>query len=363
MGVQSDEFKRLLLGRLGDFHEDCQCALVESHRTTVEALLSIAVMHRDSGEYKGARHLLNDLTILYRGSPETLTNAYEGCLLQKIGLALKASQSLEELEAFSQLVDIVSRTSGPFDSETICHKLSLSLCSSRNVSIQDIKHKLMITETDKWEGADDAIWNPVGLALAYKYAGEVREIDALWDGVIEHMLLKESPGVGMDDFIYAFEVATEESKRSTYQEASKIMQRQVARLSDLKSQMTRRIGFSKSALLILLKGFWSVVDSIGTLASREEPRPIAIYPRHNQGLNSPSLWPKPRIFNIESGQIEERKSQRQLGQTIIIEIRSSPSHAKPYMLFICVSTHSNFTTTAKGLGNIPHSTLLVSIFF
>jgi len=30
------------------------------------------------------------------------------------------------------------------------------------------------------------------------------------------MLLKESPGVGMDDFIYAFEVAAEESKGSTY---------------------------------------------------------------------------------------------------------------------------------------------------
>lgn len=333
---QSDESKRLLLSRLEAFHEDCKSALGESHMTTVQALLGIAMMHKEFGEYERASHLLNDLTVLYRGSPDTLSHIYQGCLILRTGLALKTKQILEEIEAFSQLVEIMSKTSGPFDSTTIDHKLSLISCSSRKASKEGSKYQALITNSDKWAEADDAIWTPVALALAYKFAGEVKEIDALWDGVIEHMLLEESPGVGMDDFIYAFEVAAEESKRSTYQEASKIMQRQVARLRDLKTQMTRRIGLSKNALFILLKGFWSLVDSIGPFASPAESRPLAVYLRYNQGLNSPSLWPEPRIFNIESGQTEEQGSRRRLGQSIITKIRSSPSHAKPYMLFMCV---------------------------
>jgi len=293
-------------------------------------------MHIELGDYKKAGHLLKDLTILYQESSETLAHVYQSCLIQMTGLALKTKQTLEEMEAFSQLVEIMSKTSGPFDPETIGHKLSLISCSSRIASMENSKYQPLITNVDKCEGADDAIWTPVGLALAYKFAGEIKEIDALWDGAIEHMLLEESPGVGMDDFIYAFEVAAEESKGSTYQEASNNLQRQVARLRDLKTQMTQRIGLSESALLILLKNFWGVVDSIGPFASSTEPCPMAIYHRHNQGLNGPSLWPEPRIFNIESGQTEEWRSRRQLGQTIITVIRSSPSHAKPYMLFMCV---------------------------
>jgi hypothetical protein len=333
LGLQSDESKRLLLGRLEAFHEDCQSALGESHKTTVKALLGIAVMHIEFGDYKQANHL-NDLTVLCQASPKTLAHDYQTCLVLKTFLALKTNQTLEEIEAFSQLVEIMSKTSGPFDPETIGHKLSLISSSSRKASAEGRICQPLITNDSKWEGAEDAIWNPVALAIAYKFAGEVKEIDALWDGAIEHMMLEESPGAGIDDFIYAFEVAAEESKRSIYQEESNIMQRQVARMRDLKTQMTRRIGLSKSALLILLKAFWSLVDSIGPFAAG--PRPLAIYLRHEQGLNSPSFWPKPRIFDIESGQTEEQESRRKLGQSIITKIRSSPDHAKPYMLFMCV---------------------------
>ena len=336
LDLQSDESKRLLLRKLEAFHEDCQSALSESHETTVRALLGIAKMHREFGEYEKASHLINDLTVLYSGSPETLAQVYQSCLILRTGLALRTKQALEEIDAFSQLVEVMSKTTGPFDSETIGHKLSLISGSFRKASREGSKYQPLITNSDKWEGADDTIWNPVGLALAYKFVGEVKEIDALWDGAIEHMLLEEIPGVGVDDFIYAFEVAAEESKRSTYQEASNIMQRQVARMRDLKTQMARRIGLSKSALLILLKGCWSLVDSIGPFASPGERRPLAIHLRHNEGLNNPSLWPEPRIFNIESGQTKEQVSPRQLGQSIISKIRSSPSHAKPYMLFMCV---------------------------
>ena len=336
LGFQSDESKRLLLRRLEAFHKDCQFALDESHKTTVEALLGIAAMHTEFGDYKQASHLLNDLTVLCQASPETLAHAYQTCLIYETGLALKTNQTLEEIEAFSQLVEIMSKTSGPFDPQTIGHKLSLISSSSRKASTEGSKYQPSITHRDKWEGADDAIWKPVGLALAYKFAGEVKEIDALWDGTIEHMMLEESPGIGIDNFKYAFEVAAEESKRSMYQEASNIMQRQVARMRGLKTQMAQRTGPSKTALLILLKGFWSLVDSIGPFASPAEPRPLAIYLRHNQGLHRPSIWPEPRIFNIESGQTGKQESRRKLGQSIITRIRSSPSHAKPYMLFICV---------------------------
>lgn len=333
---ESDESKRHLLKRLEAFHKESQSALGESHKTTVEALLSIAVMHIDFGEYEKASHLFNDVTILYRGSPETLAPAYQACLIERIGLALKAKQTLEVIEAISQLVEIRSKTSGPFHPETIGHKLSLISTSSRKASLENSKYPSTITTRKPWEGADDAIWKPVGLALAYKLAGEVKEINALWDGAIEHMLLEESPGVGIDDFIYAFEVAAGESKRSTHEEASNIMQRQVARLKDLKEQRTRRIGLSKSTLLEHLKEFWSLVDSIGLFASPAEPLPLAIHLRHYQGLNSPSPWPELRVFNIESGQTEKQESRRQLGQKIIAKICSSPRHAKPYMLFMCV---------------------------
>jgi hypothetical protein len=243
---------------------------------------------------------------------------------------------LEEIEAFSWLVEIKSKTSGPFDPETVGHKLSLISSSSRKASTEGSKYQPLITHHNKWEGAEDAIWNPVALAIAYKFTGEVKEIDALWDGTIEHMMLEESPGVSIDDFIYAFEVAVEESKRSIYHEASNIMQRQVVRIRDLKTQMTRRIELSKSALLILLKAFWSLVDSIGPFASPAEPRLLAIYLRHQQGPNSLGFWPEPRIFNIKNGQTEEQESRRRLGQSITTKIRSSASHAKPYMLFMCV---------------------------
>jgi len=227
--LQSDGFKRLLLSRLEGFYKESQYVLGESHRTVVEALLGTAAMHIELGEYEKAGYLLKDLTILYQESPETLAHVYQSCLIQMTGLALKTKQTLEEMEAFSQLVEIMSKTSGPFDPETIGHKLSLISCSSRIASMENSKYQLLITNVDKWEGADDAIWTPVGLALAYKFAGEIKEIDALWDGAIEHMLLEESPGVGMDDFIYAFEVAAEESKGSTYQEASNKAGRQTER--------------------------------------------------------------------------------------------------------------------------------------
>lgn len=336
LGFQSDESKRLLLSRLEAFYKDCQSALGRSHETTVRALLNIAIMHREFGEYEKASHLIKDLTILYQGSPETLAQVYQSCLIVRTGLALRTKQTLEEIDAFSQLVEIMSKTTGPFDSETIGHKLSLITSLSRKASNEGSKYQPLITNSNKWNGADDTIWKPIGLALAYKFAEEIREIDALWDGAIEHMLLEETPGVGMDDFIYAFEVAAMESKRSTYQEASNIMQRQVARMRDLKTQMTRRVGVSNSALFILLKDFWNLVDLIGPFASPEEPRPPAIYLRHNRGLNNPIIWPAPRIFNIESEQAEEQDSRRKLGQSIISKIRSSPSHAKPYLLFMCV---------------------------
>ncbi|MCJ1378004.1 hypothetical protein MMC17_001100 [Xylographa soralifera] len=281
--IQSDESKRLLLVRLEAFHKNCQSAVGESHSVTVGALLCIAVMHRDFAEYERANQILNHLIILCQKSPDTLAYTYGTCLIQRTGLALKTNNLIEELEAFH-----------------------------------------------------DAIWNIVGLTLAYKYAGDGKEIDALWDGVAEYMQLEETPGVGIGDFIYAFEVAAEGSKRSAYQEASNIMQSQVDRLRDLKMQVIRSVRLSKSALLILLKGFWTVVDSIGPFASPAEPRPTASYHRHNQGLGSPSLWSKPRIFNIEGGQAEEQESRRQLGQNIITKIRSSPSHAKPYFLFMCI---------------------------
>lgn len=336
LGFQSDESKRLLLRRLEAFHEDCQFALGESHKTTVETLLGIAGIYRDIGQYERVSHLLNDLTTLYQRSPETLAPVYQRCLIQRTGLALKTKQVSKEIEAFSQLVEIMSKTSGPFDSETIDHKLSLISSSFRKASMENSKYQPLITNRDKWEAADDAIWKPVGLALAYKFVGDVKEIDALWDGAIAHMLLEESPGVGIDDFVYVFEVAAEESKRSTYQEVSNIMQRQVTRLRDLKKHMTQRIGLSRSAVLTLLKGFWGLVDSIGPFASSAEPRLMTIYLQHSQGLDSPNLWPKPRIFDIEGGQTEEQKARSQLGQSIITKIRSSPGHAKPYMLFMCV---------------------------
>ena len=263
LGLQSDQSKRLLLRRLEAFHADCQSALGESHKTTVEALLGIAAMHRETGDYKQASHILNDLTVLCQASPETLAHAYQTCLIYKTGLALKTNQTLEKIEAFSQLVEIMSKTSGPFDPETIDHEWSLISSSSQKASTEGSKYQPSITLRDKWEGADDTIWKPVGLALAYKFAGEVKEIDALWDGTIEHMMLGETPGANIDDFIYAFEVVAEESKRSIYQEASNIMQRHVARMRGLKTQMTQRTGLSKSALLILLKDFWILVDSIG----------------------------------------------------------------------------------------------------
>ena len=316
---QSDESKRLLLRRLEAFHKDCQSALDKSHKTTVNALLGLAAMHREIGDYKQASHLLNDLTVLYQASTETLAHAYQTCLIYKTGLAIKTNQTSEMIESFSQLVEIMSKTSGPFDPETIGHKLSLISSSSRKASAEGSKYQPSIIYADKWEGADDAIWQPVGLALAYKFAGEVKEIDALWDGIIEHMMLGETPDASIDGFIYAFEVVAEESKRSVYQEASNIMQRQVARMRGLKTQMTQRIGFSKSALLRLLKDFWNLVDSIGPFASPAE-----------------SFWPESRNFNIGSGHTGEQESRRKLGQSIITRIRSSPSHARPYMLFICV---------------------------
>ena len=273
-------------------------------------------MHREFGEYEKANQLHNDLAFLCQKSPDTLADVYETCLILRTGLALKTRNHMEELEAYRQLVDITSKTSGPFASETIGHKISFFRCASQEASTEGRKYKAMMVNSDKCEGVDNAIWNAIGLTLDYKYVREINEIDALWHGTIEHMLLEESPGIGMHDSIYAFEVAAEESKRSTYQEASNIMQRQVARLRDLKTQMTQRTGLSKGALPILLKGFWSVVDSIGPFASPVEPRSI--------------------ILNIKSGQKEEQESRRQLGQTITTKIHSSRSHAKPYMLFMCL---------------------------
>ena len=270
--IQNDESKHVLLRRIKAFHKDCQSALGQSHRTTVEALFGIAVMHQDLGEYEKANQLLNDLTILCQKSPDTLAFTYQRCLTQRTGLALKTNNHTEELEAFRQLVNITSKTSGPFASETIGHKFSFSRCASRKASADGRTYQPMLVDSDKWDGADDTIWKTVGLALAFKYTGDVKEIDALWDGAIEHMLLEESSGVGIDDFIYAFEVGAEESKRSKYQEASNIMQGQVARLRDVNTQTTRSVGLSKSELLILLKDFWGVLGSIGPFASPAEPR-------------------------------------------------------------------------------------------
>jgi len=60
------------------------------------------------------------------------------------------------MRALSELVDIVSKTFGPFDSETIGHELPL-FSRSQDVSMENSKYQPMIVNRHKWEGTDDTI--------------------------------------------------------------------------------------------------------------------------------------------------------------------------------------------------------------
>lgn len=109
----------------------------------------------------------------------------------------------------------------------------------------------------KWcslNGKDDSsIFEVLELAIVYKVFYEPHQIPLLWEGVIQHARLAETPGSDFKDFAVALRIAADASQRHGYSSIGVVLEDHATTCERLFVKDSKKKGESRSSQLVRLQ--------------------------------------------------------------------------------------------------------------